>query len=149
MVALIRILKANPATRLVLEGLTPGPLEKTVPKPSVTAEHPSSTRRRVKRTVRAETQGKVDSLTLVVAYANGRTQEEIAKEYRLYIQTVRKRLHEAGIVTRLHATILSHEDLQLARSLLGQGKSARNVAQQLGVAHKHAGGSRALQLPAR
>lgn len=44
---------------------------------------------------------------MVVDYANGMTQEEIARVHDLHIQTVRKRLKAAGVVTRSRSTALT------------------------------------------
>ncbi|MDQ7991965.1 MAG: hypothetical protein AAGC63_03145, partial [Propionicimonas sp.] len=44
----------------------------------------------------------LSALPLVVDYANGLTQAEIAAKYGLHVQTVRKRLAEAGVSSRAH-----------------------------------------------
>lgn len=74
-------------------------------------------------------------LPLVVDYANGLTQAEIAAKYGLHIQTVRKRLAEAGVSSRAHDQTLSDENLWQARRLIDSGLSAREVAGRYGVAH--------------
>lgn len=74
-------------------------------------------------------------LPLVVDYANGLTQAEIAAKYGLHVQTVRKRLAEAGVSSRAHNQTLSDEDLWQARRLIDSGLSAREVAGRYGVAH--------------
>ena len=74
-------------------------------------------------------------LPLVVDYANGLTQAEIAAKYGLHVQTVRKRLAEAGVSSRAHNQTLSDEDLWRARRLIDSGLSAREVAGRYGVAH--------------
>lgn len=48
-----------------------------------------------------------DILRMVVDYANGMAQEEIARIHDLHIQTVRKRLKAAGVVTRSRSTALT------------------------------------------
>lgn len=72
---------------------------------------------------------------MVVDYANGMTQEEIARKHGLHIQTVRKRLEVAGVVTRSRSTALTAQDLDEARGLLDAGLSAREVAHRFGIAH--------------
>lgn len=54
--------------------------------------------------------------TLVAGYADGLTQVQIAKKHGLHVQTVRKRLIEAGVNTRARLRVLTNEDHgQLAR----------------------------------
>ncbi|KTS70340.1 hypothetical protein NS206_00270 [Microbacterium testaceum] len=72
---------------------------------------------------------------MVVDYANGMTQEEIARKHGLHIQTVRKRLKAAGVVTRSHSTALTVQDMDEARGLLDADLSVREAARRLGVAH--------------
>lgn len=74
-------------------------------------------------------------LPLVVDYANGMTQLDIARKHRLHVQTVRKRLGEAGVRVREHNRALSDEDLWHARRLLDGGVGSREVAQRYQVAH--------------
>lgn len=64
-------------------------------------------------------------LPLVVDYANGLTQVEIARKHRIHVQTVRKRLGEAGVRVREHNHALSDEDLWHARRLLEGGLASR------------------------
>lgn len=73
--------------------------------------------------------------TLVADYADGLTQVQIAKKHRLHVQTVRKRLIEAGIDTRARLRVLADEDLRAARLAKGDGASFREIARGLGVAH--------------
>ena len=74
-------------------------------------------------------------LPLVADYANGLTQVEIARKHRIHVQTVRKRLGEAGVRVREHNRALSDEDLWHARRLLEGGLASREVAQRYQVAH--------------
>lgn len=74
-------------------------------------------------------------LPLVVDYANGMTQVEIAKKHRIHVQTVRKRLGEAGVRVREHNRALSDDDLWRARRLIESGLASREVAQRFLVAH--------------
>jgi transposase len=75
------------------------------------------------------------SLTLVTDYADGLTQVQIAKKRGLHVQTVRKRLIEAGVDTRARLRVLSDEDLGAARAAMDKGASIREIARGLGVAH--------------
>lgn len=72
---------------------------------------------------------------MVVDYANGMAQEEIAGKYGLHTQTVRKRLKAAGVVTRSRDNALTEQDLDETRGLLDAGLSAREVGRKLGIAH--------------
>lgn len=90
-------------------------------------------------------------LPLVVDYANGMTQAEIAAKHGLHIQTVRKRLTQAGVNSRERNRALDDEDLWRARRLIDSGVSVREVARQFGVAHttllralKRAGSARSI-----
>lgn len=74
-------------------------------------------------------------LPLLVDYANGMTQTEIAAKHGLHIQTVRKRLTQAGVTSRERNRALDDEDLWRARRLIDSGVSIREVARQFGVAH--------------
>lgn len=72
---------------------------------------------------------------LVVDYANGLTQMEIAKKHGIHVQTVRKRLRDAGVNTRSRVRLLRSEQLDAARSAIADGASLRATAQSLGVSH--------------
>lgn len=74
-------------------------------------------------------------LPLVVDYANGLTQAEIARKHGVHAQTLRKRLREAGINTRVRVAALSESEVKVARAVISEGASARAVARRLGVAH--------------
>lgn len=74
-------------------------------------------------------------LPLVVDYANGLTQLEIARKHGMHVQTLRKRLQEAGINTRTRMVALTETELSSARAAVRDGASARAVARRLGVAH--------------
>lgn len=74
-------------------------------------------------------------LPLVVDYANGLTQATIAKKHGIHVQTLRKRLHEAGVDTRGHLSALNATDLRSARRAISEGASLRATARRLGVAH--------------
>lgn len=74
-------------------------------------------------------------LQLVVDYANGLTQMEIAKKHTIHVQTVRKRLRDAGVNTRSRVRLLRAEQLDAARSAIADGASLRATAQSLGVSH--------------
>ncbi|MPM30449.1 hypothetical protein SDC9_76999 [bioreactor metagenome] len=76
------------------------------------------------------------SLPLLLAdYADGMTQVQIAKKQGLHVQTVRRRLIEAGIDTRDQLRALTDEDLRAVRSAKGDAASFRGIARGLGVAH--------------
>ncbi|WP_150462368.1 helix-turn-helix domain-containing protein [Nesterenkonia ebinurensis] len=74
-------------------------------------------------------------LPLVVDYANGLTQAEIARKHGVHAQTLRKRLREAGVNTRVRVTALSESEVQATRAVISEGASVRAVARRLGVAH--------------
>lgn len=74
-------------------------------------------------------------LPLVVDYANGLTQAEIARKHGVHAQTLRKRLREAGVNTRVRVTALSESEVQAAPAVISEGASVRAVARRLGVAH--------------
>lgn len=74
-------------------------------------------------------------LPLVTDYANGLTQVQIAEKHGLHVQTVRKRLVQAGVNTRAHLRVLTDDDLRQARKAMKEGASAREIARGLGVAH--------------
>lgn len=73
--------------------------------------------------------------TLVADYADGLTQVQIAKKHGLHVQTVRKRLIEAGVDTRARLRALTGAELRAIRAAMSEGASAREVARGLGVAH--------------
>lgn len=72
---------------------------------------------------------------LMADYADGLTQVQIAEKHGLHVQTVRKRLIEAGIDTRARLRVLADEDLRAARAAVDNGASLREIARGLGVAH--------------
>ena len=74
-------------------------------------------------------------LPLVVDYANGHTQVVIAHKHGMHVQTLRKRLHEAGVNTRVRTNALSDDDLRSAQAATSDGASVRAAARRLGVAH--------------
>lgn len=74
------------------------------------------------------------ALPLVVDYASGLSQVEIARKHGIHIQTVRKRLKEVGVVAR-RSNALTEDELTQASALLKAGLSAREVGRRLGVAH--------------
>lgn len=75
------------------------------------------------------------TLAMVVAYGNGATQAEIAAAHGMHVQTVRRRLLEAGVVLRDQRTTLSPEEQADARARHAAGHSAREIGRHLGVAH--------------
>jgi DNA-directed RNA polymerase specialized sigma24 family protein len=74
-------------------------------------------------------------LAMVVTYSNGATQAEIAAAHGIHVQTVRRRLLEAGVCLRDQSTTLSPEDQADARARHATGHSAREIGRHLGVAH--------------
>lgn len=68
-------------------------------------------------------------------YAAGLTQVQIAKKYGLQVQTLRKRLIEAGVDTRARLRVLTDENLRAARAAMDHGASAREITRGLSVAH--------------
>lgn len=74
-------------------------------------------------------------LPLVVDYANGLTQVEIAKKHGIHVQTLRKRLQKAGVNTRARVRLLSSVQLEAARGAIADGVSLRATAPQLEVSH--------------
>lgn len=68
-------------------------------------------------------------------YANWMTRLEIAQKHGLHVQTVRKKLSAAGVVTRARSGALTEDDLDAARNLLATGMSAREFGRRLGVIH--------------
>lgn len=128
--ALLQELRRDPATRAILDGSR---LDQAQPISHDETDQSSGTRSRLFASSPGESTS--DILRMVVDYTNGMTQEEIARKHGIHIQTVRKRLKAAGVVTRSHSTALSKQDLDEARGLLDAGLSARDVARRLGVAH--------------
>lgn len=128
--ALLDELRRDPGTRAILDGsrldqAPPVSHDETVQPPPTRSRGPAS----------PPDQPTSDILRMVVDYANGRTQEEIARKHGLHIQTIRKRLKAAGVVTRSRRTALTAQDLDEARGLLDAGLSVREAARRLGVAH--------------
>lgn len=74
-------------------------------------------------------------LALVVDYANGLTQMELAQKHDMHVQTVRKRLKEVGVNLRARVKLLSPAQLEAARSSIAGGAGLRATARQLGVSH--------------
>ena len=74
-------------------------------------------------------------LALVVDYANGLTQMELAQKHDMHVQTVRKRLKEVGVNLRARVKLLSSAQLEAALSSIACGASLRATARQLGVSH--------------
>lgn len=128
--ALLEELRCDPRTRAILDGSR---LDQAPPISHDETDRPLSTRSR--RPASSPGEPASDILTMVVDYANGMTQEEIARKHGLHIQTVRKRLKAIGVVTRSRSTALTAHDLDEARGLLDAGLSVREAARRLGVAH--------------
>ncbi|WP_159502349.1 helix-turn-helix domain-containing protein [Microbacterium sp. 18062] len=128
--ALLEELRRDPGTRAILDGSR---LDQTPPVNHDETDQPPSTPSRGPASPADEPTS--DILRMVVDYANGMTQEEIARKHGLHIQTVRKRLTAAGVVTRSRSTALTAQDLDEARVLLDAGLSVREAARRLGVAH--------------
>lgn len=63
-------------------------------------------------------------LALVVDYANG-----------IHVQTLRKRLQNAGVNTRARVRLLSSAQVEAARSAIADGAGLRATARQLDVSH--------------
>lgn len=129
--ALLDELRRNPSTRTILDGRPSAGDESG-------ADHARDQRKesvasQQLRTAPTEHASRV--LAMVVDYANGMTQQEIARKHGLHVQTVRKRLDETGVVTRARSCGLTEADLGEARSLLAAGISAREIGRRLGVAH--------------
>lgn len=127
--ALLDELRRDPGTRAILDGSR---LDQAPPISHDETDQSPSTRSRGPASPPGEPTS--DILRMVVDYANGMTQEEIAHKHGLHIQTVRKWLKAAGVVTRSRSTALTGQDLDEARGLLDAGLSAREVARRLGVA---------------
>lgn len=128
--ALLWELRRDPGTRAIFDGsrLDQAPLvghDGTDRPPSTRSRGPAS----------SPSEPTSDLLNMVVDYANGMTQQEIARKHGLHVQTVRKRLDAAGVVTRARGGALTEADLDEARSLLAAGVSAREVGRRMGVAH--------------
>lgn len=74
-------------------------------------------------------------LALVVDYANGLTQMELAQKHGIHVQTARKRLKGVGVNLRARVKLLSPAQMEAARSAIAGGASLRTTARQLGVSH--------------
>lgn len=128
--ALLEELRRDPRARAILDGSR---LDRAAPvSHDETDQHPST---RSRRSASSPGEPTSDILRMVVDYANGMTQEEIARKHGLHIQTIRKRLKAAGVVTRSHSTALTAQDMDEARGLLDAGLSVREAARRLGVPH--------------
>ena len=127
----IQVLRSDPATRKFLEKTTGESPSRHVlsPRRSKSAEVESG-----KAPEPAATSPATD-IPLVVDYANGMTQAEIAEKHGVHVQTVRKRLRAAGVDTRLRRRALDSADLQEAQELLDSGLSSREAARKFGVSH--------------
>lgn len=128
--ALLEELRRNPGARAILDGSR---LDQAPPVSHDETDQPPPTRSRGPASPPDEPNS--DILRMVVDYANGMTQEEIARKHGLHIQTIRKRLKAAGVVTRSRSTALTAQDLDEACGLLDVGLSVREAARRLGVAH--------------
>lgn len=128
----IQVLRSDPVTRKFLDKSREESLSQPVSPP-----------RREKRTEiepdrspePVMTPSSATDMALVVDYANGMTQVEIAEKHGLHVQTIRKRLHAAGVDTRLRRRALSSADLQETQELLDSGLSSREAARKFGVSH--------------
>ena len=74
-------------------------------------------------------------LQIVVAYCNGSTQAEIAAALGMHVQTVRARLHDAGVHVQVSRAALGPAEQEAVRRLHRQGQRARQLARRYGVAH--------------
>ncbi len=128
--ALLDELSRDPRTRAILDGSR---LDQLPPISHDETDQFSETRSRLSASSPGEPTSNI--LRMVVDYANGMTQEEIARKHGIHIQTVRKRLKAAGVVTRSQSTALTKQDLDEARGLLDADLSAREAGRRLGVAH--------------
>lgn len=123
-------LRRNPGTRVILDG-----------EPSTQDESGDDVRDRRHKPPEShppQTSSKKhasNTLAMVVDYANGMTQQDIAHKHGLHVQTVRKRLSEVEVVTRARSGALTEADLDEARSLLAAHVSARKIGRRMGVAH--------------
>lgn len=100
--ALLDELRRDPGTRAILDGSR---LDQAPPISHDDTDHPPSTRSRERASFPGEPTSEL--LRMVVDYANGMTQEEIARKHGIHIQTVQKRLKAAGVVTRSRRTELT------------------------------------------
>ncbi len=123
-------LRRDPRTRAILDGSR---LYQAPPVSHDGTGQPPSTRSRGPSSSSSEPTS--DLLKMVVDYANGMTQREIARKHALHVQTVRKGLDAVGVVTRARGGTLTEADLDEARSLLAAGVSACEVGRRMGVAH--------------
>ena len=132
---------ASPAYKLLMERFLDGSLlnETKVGGDRVERAHVRGTKRTVVSppaqvdTAREGSPG--GTLAMVVAYGNGATQAEIAAARGMHVQTVRRRLMEAGVLLRDQSTTLSLEKQADARARHAAGDSAREIGRHLGVAH--------------
>lgn len=74
-------------------------------------------------------------LKVVVTYCNGSTQQEIAAELGVHVQTVRATLREAGVKIGERNATFSDDELQTIRRLHADGVSARELGRRYSVAH--------------
>lgn len=74
-------------------------------------------------------------LKVVVAYCNGSTQQQIATELGVHVQTVRATLRDAGVKLSERNTTFSDDELQTIRRLHAGGVSARELGRRYSVAH--------------
>ena len=128
---LLDFLRQHPETRVLLDR---APQSQS---PTVDPNETSQPLRRASRTQQENDSSRehdLSALPLVVDYANGLSQAEIALKHGIHIQTVRKRLKEVGVGARRRNT-LTDEELTQAPALLEAGISAREVGRRLGVAH--------------
>lgn len=133
--ALLRELRRDPTTRTILDG---NRLDQVPPVDSGEVQQSPSTQSQSPQSCAPDSspgEQNPDILGMVVDYANGMTQAEIACKHGLHVQTVRKRLKSAGVVARTHRTALTDQELIEARTLLDGGSSTRKIAQQFGVTH--------------
>lgn len=129
--ALLDELRRNQATRAIFEADLPTRHE---PGGDETSEH-HKTPLVSPRPQPAPKEQALNTLAIVVDYANGMTQQAIARKHGVHVQTVRKRLDAAGVVTRARSGALTEADVAEARNLLTDGVSAREIGRRLGVAH--------------
>ena len=128
--ALREELRCGPGTRAILDGSR---LDKAPPAGQDETDQPPSTR---SRGPASSPDGPTSViLRMGVEYTNGMTQEEIARQHGLHIQTVRKRLKVAGVVTRSRGTALIPQNPDEARDPPDAWLSAREVARRRGSAH--------------
>lgn len=72
---------------------------------------------------------------IVQAYVDGATQVDVAHRYGVHVQTVRAYCADVGVNARPRRKCLDEEDLDQARTMLGQGSGLRSVARQFGMSH--------------